>query len=381
MAPSSTLPDALLAQFRTAIFEQVSDEQFVRIGPLPHWLRTLWPDAETATGPVDLSEHFLFLASFLSEADPFWMGTVDLAQYPTNALGVPYLCSQAWAQEVPQGGEYLLEAVALRIPPSETSDMRALMLMRPASISYAEHRRILQEGRSLNLSFQHANQQLRTQRAAFEGLLHDAEDPLASLTDALLLLQHGSLTPDQQRVVSLAQQQVRALRSTLQEAETAHTPNQQPAPAEIPSLTRIVDEVVAHVQDRVPSPPCSVALKALPDDPAPVPMESERLRRVVIALIEHGMRRSPVDTTVQVQVDATDAHATVHVTDSGPSIPGAVRPHLFERNSAPTSSAPENDLTLYFARITVESSGGRIGYADTDRGPRIWVKLPTMRTG
>lgn len=379
MASTSTLPDALIAQLQAAIFERTSNEQFVRTGPLPRWYRTLHPDAEAQTGPIDLGDHFLFLSNFLSEASPFWAGTVDIEQYPTNALGVPYLRSQAWSEEGPRGEEYLLEATALRIPPTETADMQALMLVQPASISHIEHRRVLQEGRSLNLSFQQARQRLRVQRTAFACLLHDADEPLANLADALSLLKHRSPTPDQQRIVSLAQQQVKALRSVLQDAETAHTSARHTAPASIPSLARIVKEVVSNLQDRGPSSR-AVALEALPNDRIPVPAESERLQRIVIALIEHGMRRSPADTTVHVRASATQDHATFSVIDSGPPIPEAVQPHLFERNGAPTSSALENDLTLYLARTAVEGWGGRIGYKETEAGPTIWIELPTMRS-
>ena len=381
MAHSSTLPDALMAQFRTAIFERMSQGKFERKRPIPDWLRTLWPGIEDTTGPVDVGAHFLFLSSFLLDADPFWIGAVDLDQYPKNARGAAYLNSQAWTEEGAQGEEYLLEAVALRIPPSETSDMRAMLLVQPASISYAEHRRVLQEGRSLDLSLQHANQQLRRQRAALEGLIHDVEEPLTDLKDALLLLQHGSLTPSQQRMVTLAQQQVNVLQSTLQEAKPAKTPDKRTAPAEIPSLKRVVQEVVTRVENDTSPSSCSVALRTLPDASTPVPVESEQLRRVLTTLIEHGMRRSPADATVQVQVACTNEQATVHVIDSGPALSSAVRAHLFERNSHSTASPSEHDLTLYFARIAVESWGGQIGYTGTNTGPSIWFKVPIWNTG
>jgi signal transduction histidine kinase len=77
---------------------------------------------------------------------------------------------------------------------------------------------------------------------------------------------------------------------------------------------------------------------------------------------------------------ASGAQAAVRVTvaDTGPGIPAADQPRLFERYwQAPRLLRAGSGLGLFIARGIVEAHGGRIGVESTEgEGSRFWFTVP-----
>lgn len=367
MADSSPFPHRVLATLDIAVFERVEPHRFVCRSPVPAWLETLLPVA-VSTGAIALADHFLFLHSFLERANALWDGPPDPDATHT-AFGLSALRSASWTEHDNDENEHLLEATALR------DDQKAFLLLHPASIDPAEHRAVLQEGRSLSLAHQQTRDVLHQYEVVLECLLHDLSEPLANLQDALSLLDDISDAPDDLLQLSRrsSDELSRALEDALGDIRATFRGSNGTAAADLASLTQTL------VSTLTPRAAATDRTLKLVDDLQNVSVEvvgsPSRLERVLRSLLEHGLRRTPEGGTVRVSLQHDARNATVEVTDAGPSLPEPTAASLFERDG-PHPPSDTSSLGLYFARIAAEAWGGAVGYR-CDSAPTVWLRLPT----
>jgi signal transduction histidine kinase len=102
------------------------------------------------------------------------------------------------------------------------------------------------------------------------------------------------------------------------------------------------------------------------------------LKRLAINLIDNAIKFTPAHGRVEIGVGARDAHAILRVTDSGPGIPPADLPHIFDRffrGKARDESG--NGLGLSLCREIVRLHGGAITAANRiGEGCEFVVTLP-----
>lgn len=143
-------------------------------------------------------------------------------------------------------------------------------------------------------------------------------------------------------------------------------------------------------------------LDVRPDLP-PASADPERLRQVLHNLLANALRHTPASGTVTISA-AADGHLPAHdrdasepasgdsrpvviaVSDTGPGIAAADRPHVFDRfwRADPSRSREGggSGLGLAIARRLVEAQGGRIGVeSEPGRGSRFWFTLPPSPPG
>jgi signal transduction histidine kinase len=121
--------------------------------------------------------------------------------------------------------------------------------------------------------------------------------------------------------------------------------------------------------------------------PAPaVPGDYRRLERVLLNLLANASAFAPTESAVAIALRDGPAEVTVAVQDSGPGIPAAAMPHLFDQFfTARTSSTRHNigaGLGLPIAKGIVEAHGGRIwvesavGFGTTVSFtlPKVWAQ-------
>jgi signal transduction histidine kinase len=107
--------------------------------------------------------------------------------------------------------------------------------------------------------------------------------------------------------------------------------------------------------------------------------DEELLRRMVMNLLDNGIRYSPDSGRVEMTIDAEGDRVTLSVQDSGPGIPASAQEQVFERfvrleTSRPTSGG---GLGLPIARWIAEQHGGALELESTCDGCRFVVTLPT----
>ncbi|MDK8182364.1 HAMP domain-containing sensor histidine kinase [Paenibacillus sp. UMB4589-SE434] len=102
-----------------------------------------------------------------------------------------------------------------------------------------------------------------------------------------------------------------------------------------------------------------------PHSPLPVLIDREKLKRVILNLIDNGVKYMDKDAKqIIVRVTESDEYATVEVRDNGAGILQEQLPHIFDqfyRGLPPHHKQPEGSgLGLAIAKQIIEGHGGRI---------------------
>ena len=112
------------------------------------------------------------------------------------------------------------------------------------------------------------------------------------------------------------------------------------------------------------------------------------LRQALINLVDNAIKYTPAGGEIQVRVSASNGHAVLEVTDTGPGVPEQHAPYLFDRlyrvagSRAPGTGADLHGgdgagLGLAIARWAVEANHGRLGYEPGG----AWQHLPHHAAG
>jgi signal transduction histidine kinase len=167
------------------------------------------------------------------------------------------------------------------------------------------------------------------------------------------------------------------LLSELREISTfSDTPGTNPTVCNLISVAgRAVADVKALAADR------SVVIDLqFSGTPYPILGDASRLYRGIHRLIEHAVRYSPDGAPVFVLVHFTDTHVSIHVHDSGPSIPAEDLSHVFERYSrggANSEGQAGVELGLALVWAAIEAHRGRVeARASKDEGAEFVITLP-----
>jgi len=120
--------------------------------------------------------------------------------------------------------------------------------------------------------------------------------------------------------------------------------------------------------------------------------DASLLRRLLLNLVDNALKHTPPGGRISVTLESTPAQASIIVSDSGPGVPVALRPHVFDRfvrQPLTVSSPIESDvkatavptasgagLGLAIAQTIAEAHGGGIALDDRDEGASFRVTLP-----
>ena len=123
-------------------------------------------------------------------------------------------------------------------------------------------------------------------------------------------------------------------------------------------------QVLAEVRDPLPS----------------VRGDSERLRQVLMNLIDNAIKYSPTGGEVEVRAYAEDGRVCVDVRDRGPGIAKDDQRLIFEKFGRVTGSGatkPGTGLGLFIARSIAEAHGGALDVvSSSDQGSTFTLELP-----
>lgn len=124
----------------------------------------------------------------------------------------------------------------------------------------------------------------------------------------------------------------------------------------------------------------------LPDDLPPVRADAVRVGQVLHNLLTNALRHTPAGGRVALSVSHQAALVVIAVSDTGPGIPAADLPYVFERfwraDKSRARAHGGSGLGLAIAKQLVEAQGGQIGVAsEVGRGSRFWFALPVYPEG
>jgi heavy metal sensor kinase len=141
-----------------------------------------------------------------------------------------------------------------------------------------------------------------------------------------------------------------------------------------------LDELVAECVRAagVLAEPRAISLTVASPEGVQIYGDEELLRRMVMNLLDNGVRYSPDGGCVEVTITAEGDGVMLSVRDSGPGIPASARDRVFERfvrleTARPTSGA---GLGLPIARWIAEQHSGDLELDASSGGCRFVVTLP-----
>jgi signal transduction histidine kinase len=227
---------------------------------------------------------------------------------------------------------------------------------------------------------------LEEQRAARDRFIRDAahelRTPLANLQGYLEAMRDGVLPPDRAQFDSLLEEVARLSRlarslDTLAEGDAGRTLR----PVEL-DLTAHVRTAVELADPGLRARDIAVTLDMPASTPARV--DPDALAQVLANLLSNATRYTPRGGVVEVQ-GAALAHgvARVAVHNSGPGIPAADLPHVFERfyRGDPSRSTASGGAGIGLAIVAqlVHAWQGEVGAASGDGRTSVWFTIPPAR--
>ncbi|MFC4601182.1 sensor histidine kinase [Cohnella hongkongensis] len=123
-------------------------------------------------------------------------------------------------------------------------------------------------------------------------------------------------------------------------------------------------------------------LNALPEQTLYVKADREKLKRVLINILENSMKyMDKPDGWIGLNVEAQAGTAEISISDNGQGIPEDALPHIFDRfyraDPSRNSSTGGSGLGLAIAWQIVEEHGGRIrAESELGAGTRVHIELP-----
>jgi two-component system OmpR family sensor kinase len=143
-------------------------------------------------------------------------------------------------------------------------------------------------------------------------------------------------------------------------------------------LSQIVASALAEVRPLAPDHD----LVASPADPLPIEGNPDELHRLVVNLLENGVRHTPPGTRVKVDVRRDGDEAVLQVADNGPGLPPGMEEQVFARfvrGGGPADRLADSGtgLGLAIVQAVATSHGGRVEAGKAPHGgARFVVRLP-----
>ena len=206
---------------------------------------------------------------------------------------------------------------------------------------------------------------------------HELRTPLTNLQGYLEALRDGVLPPDPATFDSLREEVDRLTRlaaslDVLAGAEGANgVAREVDVGAIVASSADLVAPALARrsIALRVEAPP-GLVVRARPDE----------LTQVLANLLQNAVRYTPDGGEVEVTAEAVEDGVRVRVANTGPGIPEADLPRVWERFYRVEKSRDRErggaGIGLAIVRQLVESAGGRVGVTSEGGWTTFWLTLP-----
>jgi NtrC-family two-component system sensor histidine kinase KinB len=139
-------------------------------------------------------------------------------------------------------------------------------------------------------------------------------------------------------------------------------------------LVRDTTAAAERGQDEIP-------VRAVIHDPLPqVRGDRDRLRQILINLIDNAVKYSRPGEEVRVEAQSTNGLVLIEVMDRGPGIPAEQQKVIFEkfgRAHTGDMAKPGTGLGLFIARSIAEAHGGSLAvHSHPDQGATFSLSLP-----
>jgi signal transduction histidine kinase len=117
-------------------------------------------------------------------------------------------------------------------------------------------------------------------------------------------------------------------------------------------------------------------------EPIGIRADRERLRQMLGALVDNALRYTPAGGSIVLEGERQGSVVRLAVRDSGPGIPEADLPHLFERfyraDPSRQRASGTSGLGLAIVGALADAQGGSVGAENVEpHGARFWIEWPS----
>jgi signal transduction histidine kinase len=191
---------------------------------------------------------------------------------------------------------------------------------------------------------------------------HELRTPLSNIRGYLEAMRDGVLEPDATTIGSIYEEAIllERLVTDLQELALADA-GQLTLLHRSTDMRDIINQALAALQIEARSKNLSMTAE-LPEEPAIVDVDPERVGQVLRNLLSNAISYTPEEGRVSVQLVEEGSTLRVNVVDTGPGIPAADLPYVFERfyrvDKSRARSTGGAGLGLTIAKRLLEAHGG-----------------------
>jgi signal transduction histidine kinase len=240
-----------------------------------------------------------------------------------------------------------------------------------------------QLARSFNEMASRVEETVRTLRAFVADAAHELHTPLTALQTNLELARDEKNTLARNRYLERVQEQSQRLEALvkslldLSRIEAAEFKFDL-APIDFSQLVREVSEQFASRAEQTDH---EFEAGAIAKNVSVIG-NSERLRQVMINLLENALKFTPGTGLISVALEAVDDQAELTITDTGIGIPPDDLPHLFERfhRGRNASNYAGNGLGLAIVKAIVAAHKGEVlVQSEVGKGTQVIVSIPIYK--
>jgi signal transduction histidine kinase len=226
------------------------------------------------------------------------------------------------------------------------------------------------------------DQMIRTEKMAVvgtfaSGLAHEVRNPLNSIALQLSLLERrvapleAGLSGEIRELIGVIRQEVKRLDNLVGDfLQFARTNRVQYRPA---SLDALIDEVMRLLRPEARAAGVTLRRQRLGEPLPGLRMDAEKMKQVVINLVQNGIEAMPGGGVIVVESGLQDGRARMVVQDNGPGLPEGL--DVFQLFV--TTKANGTGLGLSIAQQIVLEHGGEITAAsEAGKGATFTVSLP-----
>jgi signal transduction histidine kinase len=234
----------------------------------------------------------------------------------------------------------------------------------------------------MSAALDEANQARRQMTA---DIAHDLRTPLTVLSGYLEAMQDGTLAPTPARF-DLMQQEIATLNRLVTDLRTLSLADAGKLTLQKESIapTDLLAQVQAAYGRQAEQQSITLNVNCAPNLPE-INLDPGRMRQVLDNLVSNALRYTPNDGTITLAAQnspITNYQLQITITDTGPGIPAADLPHIFNRFYRGDRARHESEssgLGLAIAQSLVQAHGGTINIqspVNDSQGSRFTIHLP-----
>jgi len=223
----------------------------------------------------------------------------------------------------------------------------------------------------------------RLRTALVEDVAHELRTPLSGLRGYTEALADGIIepTPEMLRTVNAEIERLTRLVEGLDALARSEAPMRDRARAEV-DLGGLVARALGLVEPELATRSIQVSIERSSDLPT-LFADPDGIGQVVANLVQNAARYTTDGGAISVRIRADGSGIRCAITNSGPEIPTAELPLIWERlhrvDRSRTRTTGGAGIGLAIVRQIVEAHGGDVGAASSSGTTEIWFRLPTIQ--